>query len=426
MTNLALLGGTPTLAAPLPPYRSIGAAERDAVLEVVDSGCLSGFYGSPGDEFFGGPKVRAFETLWKQEFASRHAVSVNSATSGLIAALGAVGTSPGDEIIVPATSMSATAVSCLFYGGVPVFADIEDRTFCIDPESVKAQLTPRTRAIVATNLFGHPAQLAALRKIADAHGIYLIEDAAQSPLAFEYGRRAGTVGHIGVYSLNYHKHIHTGEGGMCVTADDELATRLQLIRNHAENCAEWRGVTDLTNMVGMNLRMTELEAAIGIAQLTRIGNHVTVREKIAQSLSAVAGSLEGLTAPEVREQCRHNYYCWTLRIDAQRLGISRDLFAKALEAEGFPNFVGYLAPLYKLQLFRQRRAIGRAGFPFNLTDRVYSDGLCPVAERLHAEDLILFEPCAWAVDDEALELLGAALRKVHANIPALRARNATP
>lgn len=418
--TLAILGGSPVLASALAPYRSLGEAERRAVCEVVESGCLSGFYGSPGDEFFGGPKVRAFEEKLRAEYGVAHAVSVNSATSGLIAALGAVGISPGDEVIVPVTSMSATAVSCLLYGGIPVFADIEDATFCIDPASVEAQITPRTRAIVATNLFGHPAQLARLRALADRHGLFLIEDAAQSPLAFEDGSRAGTVGHIGVYSLNYHKHIHTGEGGVCVTADATLAKKLQLIRNHAENCATWLGVPDLTNMVGMNLRMTELEAAIGLVQLDAIATHVRLREAVAQGLSAAVAGLDGLTAPAVRPGCRHNYYCWAMRFDAKALGISRNVFAKALEAEGFPNFVGYVAPLHRLPMFRQRRAIGRDGFPFNLTNRIYADGSCPVGEWLHAHDLILFEPCAWAVDASTLAALGDALRKVHANVPALR------
>lgn len=421
MSKLALLGGTPTISGPLPPYRSLGEAERRAVLEVIDSGCLSGFYGSPGDEFYGGPKVRAFEAMWRESCRTRHAISVNSATSGLIAAMGAVGIGPGDEVIVPATTMSATAVACLFYGGIPVFADIEDETFCIDVASVEAAIGPRTRAIIAVNLFGHPAKLAELRELADSRGIYLVEDAAQSPLSFEAGRRAGTIGHIGVFSLNYHKHIHTGEGGFCVTDDEGLAKRLSLIRNHAENSAEWLGIDDATNMVGMNLRMTELGAAVGIEQLRAAETHIGARERVAAALNAAVEGLDGLKPPHVRDGCRHNYYCWVMRYDAKKTGVSRATFSSALAAEGFPHFVGYVAPLYRLPLFRKRHAIGREGFPFTLSNRRYSDGMCPVAERLHAEDLVLFEPCAWAVDDATLELLAEALRRVHANLPALRA-----
>src|SRR5262249_8722448 len=158
-----------------------------------------------------------------------------SATSGLVAAMGAVGIEPGDEVIVPPTTMSATAVAPLAYGGKPGFADIEPETFGPDPAAVRAPITPRTKAIVSANLIGHPARLAELAAIAREHGLYLVEDNAQGPLAAEHGRYAGTVGDIGVFSLNYHKHIHTGEGGVCVTNDDELALRLQLIRNHGEN-----------------------------------------------------------------------------------------------------------------------------------------------------------------------------------------------
>jgi dTDP-4-amino-4,6-dideoxygalactose transaminase len=420
MSQLALLGGTPVLAAPLPPYRSMGEAEKRAVVEVVESGCLSGFYGSPGEEFFGGPKVRAFEAAWRAAYGVAHAVTVNSATSGLVAAMGAAGVGPGDEVVVPATSMSATAVACLFYGGIPVFADIEDETFCASAAAVERALTPRTRAIVVTNLFGHPAELAALRALADRRGVFLIEDSAQAPAAFENGRRAGTAGHIGVYSLNYHKHIHTGEGGVCVTESGDLAKRLELIRNHAENGALWRGIDDLVNMVGLNLRMTELEAAIGIEQLAPIDAHVSARVRIAERLSEAAAGLDGLRAPKVRAGCTHNYYCWTLRIDARDLGVPRDLFAKALAAEGFPNFTGYVPPLHRLPLFRRRVAIGRDGFPFTLTNRSYADGLTPVAERLHREDLILFEPCAWAIDEATLDALCEALRKVHRGLDALR------
>jgi dTDP-4-amino-4,6-dideoxygalactose transaminase len=338
-----------------------------------------------------------------------------------MAAVGAVGVGPGDEVIVPATTMSATAVACLFYGGIPVFADIEDETFCIDPASVEAAIGPRTRAIIAVNLFGHPARLAELRELADSRGIALIEDAAQSPLSFEGGRRAGTIGHIGVFSLNYHKHIHTGEGGFCVTDDDELGKRLALIRNHAENSAEALDVKDLTNMVGMNLRLTELGAAIGIEQLRRIETHVGVRERAGQALSAAVIGLDGLKPPKVRDGCQHNYYCWVMRYDARATGVSRGTFSAALAAEGFPHAVGYVEPLYKLPLFRKRHAIGRDGYPFTLSNRRYVDGDCPVAERLHAEDLVLFEPCAYELDDAALELLGEAIKRVHANLPALRA-----
>ncbi|HBC09127.1 MAG TPA: hypothetical protein DC046_16320 [Rhodospirillaceae bacterium] len=425
MSELALLGGTPVIDGDLPPYPSMGMAEQDAVREVVASGCLSGFFGSPGPEFLGGPKVREFEAAWAARFGAKHAVSVNSNTSGLFAAMGAIGLSPGDEVIVPPWTMSATAMSPLIYGGIPVFADIEDETFCIDPEKVAAQITAKTRAIVAVNLFGHPARLRELRDLADARGIYLIEDNAQAPLGMEHGRPTGTVGHIGIASLNFHKHIHTGEGGVCVTDDADLAKRLQLIRNHAENAALHEGVADLVNMVGFNFRMTELSAAVGLVQLADIDRHVSAREHLAEKLSDGTRDLAGWTVPIVRDGCRHNYYVWLVRYDEAQVGVSRELFCKALSAEGFPNFPAYLPPLYRLPLFKQRTAIGREGWPFTLTDRSYEDGQCPVTERLHEREAILFEPCAYDVDDALADKMVAAIRKVHAHRADLNAVGTT-
>jgi dTDP-4-amino-4,6-dideoxygalactose transaminase len=410
---LAILGGAPARAAPLKPYNSIGSAEVDAVRRVVESGQLSGFYGSLGPQFLGGPMVQEFEEAWRQAFGARHAVSVNSATSGLYAAMGAIGLSPGDEVIVPPFTMSATAVAPLIYGGIPVFVDIDRQTFTLDLAAVEAAITPRTRAILVVNLFGQAARLRELRDLADRRGIMLVEDNAQGPLATEGGRYAGTIGHIGVFSLNYHKHIHTGEGGVCVTDDGTLARRLQLIRNHAESVVEAGNVSDLANMVGFNFRLSELSAAIGIEQLRRAEDHVARRVHVGKRLSDGIADLEGLHPPHAREGCRHVYYVWALRVDPERLGATREQFSKALAAEGFPHFCGYVAPLYRLPLFRKRIAIGRSGFPFTLSGVRYEDGLCPVTELLHERELIGFEPCAYDLDDADIDELVAAIRKVH-------------
>ncbi|MFQ5763790.1 MAG: DegT/DnrJ/EryC1/StrS family aminotransferase [Rhodospirillales bacterium] len=421
MSKLALLGGEPVIPDSLPAYPSMGEAEERAAVEVVRSGCLSGFFGSAGWEFLGGPKVREFEAAWAEHYGVAHAVSVNSATSGLIAAMGAIGLGPGDEVVVPPWTMSATAVAPLLYGAIPVFADVEDETFCLDVDAAAAAIGPRTRAIVAVNLFGHPARLARLREIADDKGLTLVEDSAQAPLASEDGRLAGTVGHVGVYSLNFHKHIHAGEGGVCVTDDDRLAERLRLIRNHGENAAHEAPDGDITNLVGFNFRLTELGAAIALVQLADIETHVGRRETLAGALSDGTRDLAGWRVPAIRDGCRHNFYEWVVRFDAAAAGVSRALFSKALAAEGFPHFTGYVAPLYRLPLFRQRKAIGGDGFPFTLGEREYGVGLCPVAERLYEKEAILFEPCAFDVGAAMAARLVEAVRKVHDNRDRLNA-----
>jgi perosamine synthetase len=419
--ELAILGGKPVFDQPAAPYPSIGLAELEAVRRVVESGCLSGFYGSPGDKYLGGPVVRRFEDSWSRRFGVQYTVSMNSATAGLVAAMGAVGVSPGDEVIVPPYSMSASAMAPLVYGGIPVFADIEAETFCLDLPAVERMLSPRTRAILAVNLFGHPAELRRLRELADARGIFLVEDNAQGPLAREGERYAGTIGHIGVFSLNYHKHIHAGEGGMCVTDDERLAQRLRMIRNHGENVIEAWGVDDLTNMIGANYRMTEMSAAVGLAQLEDADRHVGARVALAERLSRELEGLEGLTIPAVRKGCRHVYYVWAARYDAALAGVSRQRFVKALAAEGIATSPGYVRPLYLLPLFQRRQAIGRHGFPFNLANAglSYNRGVCPVVERMHFEELVGFEPCVANPTDEYAQLVVRAFRKVHTHRTAL-------
>jgi dTDP-4-amino-4,6-dideoxygalactose transaminase len=363
--------------------------------------------------------VREFERAWSATFRARHSIAVNSNTSGLIAAMGAIGVGPGDEVIVPPYTMSATAMAPLIYGAIPVFVDIEPDTDCLDPEKVRAAITPRTKAVLVVNLFGHPAALHELRALCDERGLMLVEDNAQGPLATEHGRLAGTIGHIGVFSLNYHKHIHTGEGGVCTTEDDRLADRLRMIRNHGENVTGELARGDITNIVGFNFRLSELHAAVGIEQLKKVAALVDARERISQRLSAALAGMEGLAAPKVRPDCRHVYYEWSARYDAARTGVPRELFARALEAEGVPVSLGYVQPLYMLPLFQQRRAFGRDGYPFTLTNRSYQRGLCPVAERMHEHELLEVHVCSYTFDEPELAGVVAAFEKVHANRGAL-------
>jgi dTDP-4-amino-4,6-dideoxygalactose transaminase len=418
MSGLALLGGSPVIDAPLAGFNRIGDAERRLVAEVLDSGTLSGFVGAAGPEFDGGPMVQRLERDWCAAFGSRFAVTVNSATSGLYAAMGAIGLKPGDEVIVPPYTMSATAMAPLVYGGIPVFADVEDTTYCLDPAAVEAAITPRTRAILAVNLFGHPAPLARLRRLADARGLYLIEDNAQGPLAAENGRLAGTVGHIGVFSLNRHKHVQTGEGGVCTTDDERLALRLRLIRNHGENLVEPFGIEDAEGLVGFNYRLTELSAAAGIAQLQSAEAIVGERQRLAERLTQALRGINGLIVPAVRSGCRHVYYVWAFRLDPQAIRIPRELFARAVAAEGVPLGQGYVRPLYRLPVFQRRQAFG-GGWPFTLTDRRYGPELAPVCERLHYKDLLIFAICAYDLPGDTIDRVAEAIAKVAAGQDAL-------
>ena len=186
------------------------------------------------DDFYGGLKVREFEQVVADYFCVKHAVTVNSWTSGLITAVGAIGIEPGDEVIVTPWTMSATATAILHWNAIPVFADIDPDNYNLDPKSIEANITPYTKAIMVADIFGQSADMVEIMAIAKQHDLKVISDTAQAPGALYKGRYAGTCGHVGGYSLNYHKHIHTGERGILVTDDDGIAERLRLIRNHGE------------------------------------------------------------------------------------------------------------------------------------------------------------------------------------------------
>ena len=332
--KLALFGGPKTIQNEFRRYNPIGAEEMQAAKEVIESGVLSQFLGVWHEDFYGGPKVKEFERQCAEYFGVKYAVTVNSWTSGLIAAVGAIGIEPGDEVIVTPWTMSASATAILHWNAIPVFADIDPETFNLDPKSVEANITPYTKAIMAVDIFGQSADMDELMAIATKHGLKVISDTAQAPGALYKGKYAGTLAHVGGYSLNYHKHIHTGEGGILVTEDDEIAERLQLIRNHAEVVVGDKGVTNLTNMIGHNFRLGEIECAMGIEQLKKLSKLVQSRQVSASRLTEGLKGLHGLRTPVVKTDRTHVYYVYPLVLDIKKLGVSRDRIHAALQAEG--------------------------------------------------------------------------------------------
>jgi dTDP-4-amino-4,6-dideoxygalactose transaminase len=405
MSRLAINGGPKLREHMFPPYLTIGAEERAAVERVLKSGCLSRFLGTWHEDFFGGPEVRALEAEWAEYVRVKHAIAVNSATSGLFCAAGAAGIGPGDEVIVSPYTMSASAVAPLVYNAIPVFADIEEDFFCLDPASVEARITERTRAIIVVDIFGQPYDAERINAIARKHNLVVIEDCAQAPGATYNGNYAGTLGDIGVFSLNYHKHIHTGEGGIVVTDNDELADRVRLIRNHAESVVEAKGATSLVNMLGFNYRMTEVEAAIGREQLKKLSSLLARRrENVAYSAERLA-TIPCLEPASVRSGCEHAFYVHTLKFDAATAGIHRNRFVDAVraelapielrESEGVKVGSGYVKPIYLQPMFQQRIAYDDAGCPWTCGryggQVVYDKGICPVVEDMHENILITHE-----------------------------------
>ena len=421
--TLALFGGTPLIGRELEPFRSMGPEEEEAAARVVRSGVLSAYIGAPGELFMGGKEVRAFEEKAADYFGVKHALGVNSWTSGLIAEVGAIGVEPGDEIITTPWTMSATAMAILHWNAIPVFADIDPKTFNIDPASVRAAITPRTKAIMAVDIFGQTADVSALREIAEEYGLKLLGDTAQAPGALMDGGKTGTGYDIGGFSLNYHKHIHCGEGGILVTNDDELAERLALIRNHAESVVKPQRREDLANMIGYNFRMGEIEAAIASVQLDKLAERVADRQRVAAELNAGLSGLHGLTTPHVATDASHVYYVYGMQLDIRELGVSRARIADALRAEGVPGVAPGYQNLHRLPIFTELCAYGTGSFPWSLRqDRNFAYGLgtCPVAEELHDETFLGLAVCLHQLPNEDVAEIVDAFQKVWSNLDQLR------
>lgn len=426
--KLAINGGAKLRTTPFPAYNTIGTEEEEAALRVLRSGKLSTYLGTWHADFYGGPEVRALESEWAAYFGVKHAISVNSATSGLYAAVGACGISPGDEIIVSAYTMSASATAALVYGAIPIFADIEEEYYCLDPKSIEAKITPRTKAIIIVDIFGQPYDRDAINALAKKHNLYVIEDTAQAPGAMLGKQYAGTLGDIGIYSLNYHKHIHTGEGGIIVTDDDTLAEKLRLIRNHAEAVLSAKGIQDrseLINMVGFNYRMTEIEAAIARCQLKKLPTLLEQRLENTAYLNEQLAQIPCILPTKIREGAKHAFYVHPLQFDAEIAGMHRNCFIDAVKAELPPTLLreestvllsyGYVKPLYLQPLYQERIAFGRDGYPFTLSNVTYPQGLCPITEEMHYHRLVTHEFMRPGMTQSDMEDVVRAFQKVWDN-----------
>ena len=259
--------------------------------------------------------------------------------------------------------------------------------------------------------------------LAQKYNLKVISDTAQGPGAKYKGRYAGTSADIGGFSLNYHKHIHTGEGGILVTDDDVLAERMQLIRNHAEVVVGEKGVEDLTNMVGHNFRLGEIECAIGIEQLSKLPRLVKERQMLAQGLTLELSGLPYLQTPIIADDRDHAYYVYPLIVDVDGLGVTRDRLCDALQAEGLSVMRRY-QNIHLLPMYQKKIAFGKSGFPWNSDfckrNVVYDKGICPVAEELNDETFLGIGMCVFDLDMGDIALIGKVFKKVWANLNVLK------
>ena len=347
----------------------IGDDERAAVDRVLQSGMIAG-----------GPEVAAFEAEFSTQLVDGWpCVAVNSGTAGSHLGLLAAGVGPGDEVIVPSFTFAATANSVALTGATPVFVDIEPDYFCVDPAAVEAAITPRTKGIMPVHLYGHPANMTALAEIAAKHSVAIYEDAAQAHAAAWNGQPIGTFGEFAMFSLYPTKNMTSGEGGMDSCVDEDFARRLKLLRNQG---MEKRYENEV---VGFNARMTDVHAAIGRVQLTKLAGWTKQRQDNAAFFDA---NLQGVVVPPVHPSATHVYHQYTIRVIDQ----DRDAFAAALAERGVGSGVYYPIPNHRLPSFQ--RAIDLPE-----TERAAQQALSlPVHPSLSQDDL---ETIVSAVNDLA-------------------------
>lgn len=306
----------------------IGDEERTAVDRVLRSGML-----------VQGAEVAAFEAEFSETFGlRRRCVAVNSGTSGLHLSLLAAGVGPGDEVIVPSFTFAATANAVRLTGATPVFADIDPETYCVDPQSVEDSVTERTVALMPVHLYGHPADMPALQQIADRHGLQIIEDAAQAHGASLHEVPVGAFGSFAIFSLYATKNMTSGEGGMIVVSEAELDRLLRLYRNQGMEQPY------ANEIVGFNNRMTDIHAAIGRVQLSRVKD---LNEKRRSNAAYLTDNLRGVTPPAVAPGAHHVFHQYTIRVPEDRDG-----FARALREEhGIGTGMFYPKPVHRLSPF---------------------------------------------------------------------------
>jgi dTDP-4-amino-4,6-dideoxygalactose transaminase len=350
----------------------LGSEEKEEVAKVLESGILTNRLGE-------GPMNKAFQKELADYLGVKHVLTVSSGTAALHSALLAAGVKGGDEVIVPPFTFVATANVALLVGARPVFADINPRTYSIDPTKFKKAITKKTKAVIPVHLYGHPADMDPIIEIAEDKGIVVVEDCAQS-IGSEYrGKATGSIGNMGCFSFYASKNMTTGEGGAVTTNDDELAEKVWKIRRHGEK-EEYQ-----CEMLGHNYRMPEIQAAIGRVQLKKLPSFLESREKNATVLTeGLREKVTSLDPPVVEEWAKHSWYLYTTRVEKGRTLVARNDLMKKLAENGINAAAYYESPIHLSPYYI--RAFG------------YKKGNFPLSEK--TADEVLSLPCHPAVTSQ--------------------------
>lgn len=401
--KLAIHGGDKTKTTPFGTGRRFGDEEAKELLEALEQNTLFYHFGQ---------KVKTFLSDFNRMYQIPYSVATSSGTAALHVALGAAGVTVGDEVITSPITDQGTVIGILYQNAVPVFADLEPDTYNLDPASVESRITPRTKAILVVHLAGNPCDMDPIMALAKKYKLKVIEDCAQAYLTKYKGRLVGTIGDYGCFSTNDFKHISTGDGGI-VTINSGLEEDYH--RTHAFADKNYRRIgTDVNrapDSLAPNYRMTELQGAVGIAQLRKLEWICERRSRLGLALNAGLQDLPSLSVMRIPGESTCTYWFYMFRLALDSLTCSREEFCTALSAEGITNRMGYIPDvLYMQPMFQQKQAYPSSTFPFELSEAHYNRGDCPNAEAI-LQTAVQVPLNEFYTEQDILDII-AAIRKV--------------
>jgi len=408
MDTLAINGGPRAIPYELPAVenssgRFFGDEELALVTEVMKSGRLN--------YLSGGGKVAQFEQDFGKAFGTKYAVATSCGTAAIHAAVIALDLDPGSEVIVAPITDMGTIIPILMQQLIPIFADVDPATCNVTPDSIAAKITGRTKAIIVVHMFGHPCEIRPIAELARKHKLFLIEDCCQAFLTKYVGTICGTFGDLGCFSFQQSKHMTTGDGGMVVSNDDTMGKRMRLAMDKG-----WPREGQFRDhlFLAPAYHMTELQAAVGIAQLKKLHSIVNARRENARRMFPLIQKIPGVTPPVEKSGATHTYWKYPIHVDLAAFSVDMQTIADALKAEGVQSWAGYTkVPIYQYDVLTVPRTFGKSGWPIlGIAGKkyTYGPGLCPNAEKVLTEMIVL--PWSEKYTEDHLRDLAAGLAKV--------------
>lgn len=400
MPELALLGGSPTKTKPFPKWPFHDDQEREALLQVLESGV---WWRTPGT------RTASFERAFAEYHQARYGIAVTNGTHALEVAIAALGIGHGDEVIVPDFTFVATASAVLFAGALPVLVDVTPDTFCIDSEQVEAAITERTKAIILVHMGGHPCDMDRLSEISSRYGVSLLEDCSHAHGSEWKGSKVGTFGAGGTFSFQASKLMTAGEGGIIITSEEAFERRARSVHDCGRMPGEWF----YSHFIyGSNYRLSEWQGAVLEVQLSRLDEQTKLRDQNARLLDRLLEGVEGITPQRLDERCtRNGHYAYIFHIDTDVFhGVSPNRLIQALDAEGVPNQASY-PPVHALDFFRSGAYRQRLAPDLAAEEHAFLKRSFPMTERA-AWETFWIPQNALLGDEEDMNEIAAAVKKV--------------